>query len=99
MFSSNSFGTHSSDELSIFAPIYQCCLFRHSMLQKLLQFHQGPIHLGEALKRSLRTEAIHPVLVAEHYEAIDRRVNIILKAVAECVQNHGASKVVFNDGF
>ena len=69
------------------------------MLQKLLRFHKGPVHLGEALKRSLRSEAIHPVLIDEHFEALDRRVNIILKAVAECVENHGADKVVFDDGY
>ena len=69
------------------------------MLQKLLEFHVGPVHLGETLKKSLRKEAIHPVLIDEHFEAIDRRVNYTLKAVAECVQNYGADKVVFNDGF
>ena len=69
------------------------------MLQKLLRFHQGPIHLGEAMKRSLSTEAIHPVLIDEHFEAMDRRVNFTLRAVADCVQNHGADKVVFNDGY
>ncbi len=69
------------------------------MLQKLLRFHLGPVHLGEALKRSLNTEAIAPVLIDEHFEAVDRRVNITLKAVAECVQTHGAKKVVFHDGY
>lgn len=69
------------------------------MLEKLLGFLQGPVHLGEAMKMSMKTEAIHPVLIDEHFEALDRRVNITLRAVAECVKNHGADKVVIDDGY
>lgn len=97
LFSAHRFGTHSRDEISVIAPVYQCCVFRYSMLLKLLSFHKGPVHLGEALKRSMATEAIAPVLIDEHYEAVDRRVNHTLKLVAECVRKYGARRVVIDD--
>ncbi len=68
------------------------------MLQKLLKFHRGPVHLGQAMKESLQSEPISPVLIDEHYIAMDRRVNITLRTVADCIKKYGADKVIHDDG-
>jgi hypothetical protein len=51
---------------------------RSSTLSTLLQFHTGPISLGSALKKSLHSDPVDPVLADNHFKAIDRRVGIIL---------------------
>ena len=45
----------------------------------LLQYHNGPKSLGEALKASLKADPVNPVLVDSHFAAVDRRVGIILQ--------------------
>jgi len=47
-------------------------------LSTLLQFHNSPVSLGEALKKSLKRDPIDPVLADKHFKAIDRRIGIIL---------------------
>ena len=52
---------------------------RSSTLTTLLQYHNGPKTLGEALKASLKSDPVTPVLVDSHFAAVDRRVGIILQ--------------------
>jgi len=85
------FGRPHFDELSILAPIYQCCMIRSSTLNTLVKFHQGPQSLGDALKQSLKTDAVSPVLLDDQFVAIDRRVSLILQVIRECLtssENH-----------
>lgn len=94
------FGKPRYDDLSILAPVYQCCLFRYSTLQTLLTYNSGPVTLGEALKTAMAKDTISPILLDPHFAAIDRRVKIILKTVYKCIQKNGSAlKVVFDDGF
>ena len=73
------FGRPNHDEVSILAPLYQCCMLRSSTLSALLRFHTGPISLGQALRQSTRADPVYPILVEPHFRAVDRRVGIILQ--------------------
>ncbi|CAG7834153.1 unnamed protein product [Allacma fusca] len=79
------FGRAKHDELSILAPLYQCCVIRKSTLETLLKFHIGPIKLSAALRKSLRKDPLNPILWETHLSALDRRLNLILKHVRQCV--------------
>ncbi|KAF5302508.1 hypothetical protein FQR65_LT00880 [Abscondita terminalis] len=80
------FGKPYHDELSILAPVLQCCMVRQSTLQTLLKFHNGPVKLSAALRKSLEKDPVAPVLWEPHLEALDRRVQIILRGIRDCLQ-------------
>lgn len=80
------FGRPYHDELSILAPLLQCCLIRSTTLETLLLFHNGPKSLSEQLRESMGSDPIVPVLWEPHMVALDRRVAIILQAVRDCVK-------------
>uniref|UniRef100_A0A182N4U7 Fam20C domain-containing protein n=1 Tax=Anopheles dirus TaxID=7168 RepID=A0A182N4U7_9DIPT len=79
------FGKPFHDELSILAPVLQCCLIRASTLETLLRFHNGPRSLSEAMRESMGVDPIAPVLWEPHLTALDRRVAIVLQAVRDCI--------------
>ena len=94
------FGKAFWDEISILAPIYQCCLMRYSTLQKLLKFDHGPVKLSDAMRDMASRDLVAPILLEQHLFALDRRTKIILKTVYKCIQKNGSpSKVVIDDGF
>ncbi|KAF5285801.1 hypothetical protein FQA39_LY04262 [Lamprigera yunnana] len=80
------FGKPFHDELSILAPVLQCCMVRQSTLETLLKFHNGPVKLSAALRKSLEKDPVAPVLWEPHLEALDRRVQIILRGIRDCLQ-------------
>jgi len=94
------FGRSKHDELTILAPLYQCCMIRSTTLQKLLKYHnaKGPQStLGFALKTSLEKDAVRPVLLDAHYQAVDRRMAIILKVLRQCLKAaNGPAEVIFS---
>lgn len=79
------FGRSSHDEMSILAPLYQCCVIRQSTVSMLLSYHTGPTSLGAALNKSLSSDPINPVLTNQHLDAVDRRVGLVLQVVRECL--------------
>ena len=87
------------DDLSILAPIYQCCLFRYSTLEKLFRFYQGPKHLSDLMRDIMSSDPINPVLLERHLVALDRRVKIILKTVYKCIAKNSLHRVLVDDGF
>ena len=69
------FGKPGSDELTILAPIYQCCMIRSSTLETLLKFQTSTdLSLGQALKLSLEKDPVTPVLLDTHFEAIGKTI-------------------------
>ncbi|KAH9640746.1 hypothetical protein HF086_007317, partial [Spodoptera exigua] len=78
------FGKAFHDELSILAPLLQCCLVRHTTLAMLLKFHNG-VPLSKVLRESLKLDPLNPILWEPHLLALDRRVLIILDAIRNCV--------------
>lgn len=79
------FGKPFHDEISILAPVLQCCMMRSSTLEMLLKYHNGK-KLSDTLRDTLSTDPIAPVLWEPHLAALDRRVGIILQAIRDCLK-------------
>jgi len=79
------FGKSGHDEMSILAPLYQCCMIRSSTLKTLLSFHNGDKTLSSDLNQSMSSDPINPVLLDKHLLALDRRLGTILGVVRDCV--------------
>lgn len=80
------FGKPFHDELSILAPLLQCCMIRESTLTTLLNFHNGkPLKLSEAMRKSMEVDPVAPILWEPHLKALDRRVGIILRGIRDCL--------------
>merc|ERR1711962_1734834 len=67
------FGRSGHDELSILAPLYQCCLVRSSTVEMLLSYHTGP-SLSSTLTNVMAADPISPVPEDKHLLALDRRL-------------------------
>lgn len=91
------FGKAHHDELSILAPLYQCCLVRQSTLRRLLELHNGDQRLSEIMRRSLKSDPVYPVLTDAHLSALDRRLRVVLEVIRECVADRTADEVVVWD--
>ena len=93
------FGHPDFDELSIMAPLYQCCLVRHSTLEKLLSFQRSPNRrLSQAFIESSKKDPIYPLVRDDFPPALDRRLETILETIRKCVKVNGFENVVFDDG-
>ncbi|XP_059047128.1 extracellular serine/threonine protein CG31145 [Achroia grisella] len=79
------FGKAFHDELSILAPLLQCCTVRHTTLSILLKFHNGT-PLSKVLRDTMQADPVSPILWEPHLAALDRRITIILDAIRKCVQ-------------
>ncbi|XP_068631598.1 extracellular serine/threonine protein CG31145 isoform X1 [Battus philenor] len=79
------FGKAFHDELSILAPLLQCCVLRHTTLAALLKFNNG-IPLSKVLRESMKADPVSPILWEPHLAAVDRRIGLILDAVRKCVE-------------
>ncbi|XP_076309113.1 extracellular serine/threonine protein CG31145-like isoform X3 [Tachypleus tridentatus] len=91
------FGKAHHDEVSILAPIYQCCIIRQSTLKRLLKLYLGPIRFSDIMRKSLSKDPISPVLTEAHLLALDRRLSIILDVVRDCLQKQRPDEVIIYD--
>lgn len=89
-----SFGRPFFDDMSILAPLTQCCVIRSSTTKKLLSFHHGPKSFSAALNESLSKDPLFPIVSNDHLVAIDRRVEIILKGIRKCVDKKYIKNVI-----
>lgn len=87
------------DEITILAPIQQCCRVRHSTLQKLMLYDEGPYRLSELLDYSTSSDPLYPILINGYLKAADRRVKITLNEIQNCIVRLGWANVVVDDGF
>ncbi len=88
------FGKHSSDEISILAPLEQCCKIRWKTWRVLLNIQsQNSGKLGDLLHDVLEEDLLTPVLANPHYDALDRRFSIVMKAIQNCIENNSPSHV------
>ena len=72
-------------------------MMRLSTLETLLRFHNSKPSLGQSLKKSLDSDPVKPVLVEDHYDAVDRRVGLVLKIMREClVEAEHLNDVIFS---
>ncbi|XP_055266485.1 extracellular serine/threonine protein kinase FAM20C [Moschus berezovskii] len=91
------FGKHSHDELSILAPLQQCCRIRRSTYLRLQLLAKAEHRLSLLMAESLRADLVAPVLFQPHLEALDRRLRIVLQVVGDCVEKDGLHSVVEDD--
>ncbi|ESP03996.1 hypothetical protein LOTGIDRAFT_156599 [Lottia gigantea] len=92
------FGKPNKDEMTIIAPVLQCCLIRYSTYMKLVKFYIGPQKLSEVWRHFADSESIAPILLRPHLIAMDRRVTIILQIIEKCLQDNPVDKVIVDDG-
>nr|XP_056718137.1 pseudokinase FAM20A [Euleptes europaea] len=90
------FGKHSHDEISILAPLIQCCLIKKTTLLRLQLLAQPDFRLSDVMRESLLQDRLTPVLTEPHLLALDRRLQIILKTVEKCIETNGEDIVVAN---
>ncbi|CAF3362099.1 unnamed protein product [Rotaria socialis] len=92
-----SFGRYDHDELTILAPIRQCCLFRYSTFARLHRvYRQG---LSTLVTRSLENgEKLQKILIDEHVAALDRRLEILFDHLHVCIKTHTVKGVMVDDG-
>lgn len=64
--------------------MYTVLVLYHIFL--LFSYHNGPVKLSKAMRRSMAKDPVAPVLWEPHLEALDRRVEIILKGIRDCLQ-------------
>ncbi|KAL4605034.1 pseudokinase FAM20A [Arapaima gigas] len=91
------FGRHSHDEMSILAPLTQCCTIKKSTLLRLKLLSQVDYQLSEVMREALSGDPLQPVLTEPHLRALDRRLQHILRAVWRCVRRLGEARVVVLD--
>ncbi|GBP71423.1 hypothetical protein EVAR_88581_1 [Eumeta japonica] len=90
------FGKAYHDELSILAPLLQCCLIRHTTLEVLLKFHNGT-PLSSVVRESMKSDPVNPVLWEPHLIALDRRIGIVLDAIRRCIDKSDQPPQGIND--
>ncbi|XP_066490263.1 extracellular serine/threonine protein kinase FAM20C-like [Tiliqua scincoides] len=90
------FGRHSHDEMSILAPLQQCCIIRKSTFLRLQLLAMDPYRLSDVMRESLASDPLSPVLSELHLEALDRRLQKVLAMVENCIQKQN-KKVLIDD--
>jgi hypothetical protein len=92
-----SFGRYDTDDLSILAPIRQCCFFRYTTFARLYRiYHKG---LSKLVADSLRIgEQLQMILVEEHLIAMDRRLEILFAHLDTCIKIYTVKGVMIDDG-
>ncbi|CAG2118422.1 unnamed protein product, partial [Medioppia subpectinata] len=88
------FGQPYHDELSILAPLAQCCVIRQTTLKRVLSFTQPDNRLSHVMRKSLSADPVNPVLSEQNLVALDRRVNIILQTVRDCISQKPNEEVI-----
>lgn len=64
----------------------------------VIRFQSGPQRLSEAMRASMSIDPVSPILWEPHMRALDRRLNIILQIVRECVvKARDPLHVIIND--
>ncbi|XP_055518979.1 extracellular serine/threonine protein kinase FAM20C-like [Leucoraja erinacea] len=91
------FGRHSRDEVSILAPLQQCCRIRRSTFLRLQLLASDAYRLSDVMRESLRADPLSPILAEPHLAALNRRLLTVLQTTAHCIKQHGEHSVLQND--
>ncbi|KAI5609728.1 pseudokinase FAM20A isoform X1, partial [Silurus asotus] len=91
------FGKHSYDEISILAPLTQCCMIKRSTFLRLQLLLQPEYRLSDVIRESLARDPLRPILTELHLQALDRRLERVVRSVSRCVKKLGEAKVVVTD--
>lgn len=91
------FGKHSHDEVSILAPLSQCCRVKKSTHMRLQLLAKEEYKLSALMEESLQRDSLAPILIQPHLEAMDRRLRLMLQVLGDCIEKEGYSSVVEDD--
>lgn len=70
------------------------CRVRRSTWDRLEVFSASDERLSEVLEESLRRDPLTPILTRQHLDAIDRRLQLIVTAIEQCIARHGKNVVL-----
>lgn len=70
---------------------------KRTTLLRLQLLAEPEYRLSDMMRESLLQDRLAPVLTEPHLLALDRRLQLILKAVRKCIDTYGEAKVVAND--
>lgn len=91
------FGRHAQDEMSILAPLSQCCMIKRSTLLRLQLLARPEFRLSDVMRESLQGDTLRPILTEPHLTALDRRLQKVLRVVQRCVRRLGEDEVITKD--
>lgn len=66
-------------------------------LPAFYRYHNGPKSLAQLMRESMAVDPIAPVLWEPHLTALDRRAQIILKGIRDCINKNSVDDVVILD--
>lgn len=92
-----SFGKIFQDEMSILAPVKQCCLIRYSTFSRLKYLYKN--QFSKLLDESLRLDPLYPILTRNHLKSVDRRLRIIFEELINCARKYPLSEIIIDDGY
>ncbi|XP_050069736.1 glycosaminoglycan xylosylkinase homolog [Anopheles maculipalpis] len=81
------FGNPFIDHIDILAPLYQCCIIRRTTWERLLIFSGGA--LTETLEELNKLDLLYPLVINEHYTALERRLLYVYSTVELCREKFG----------
>lgn len=58
---------------------------------------QTDYRLSDVMRESLARDPLRPILTEPHLQALDRRLERVLRSVSRCVKKLGEAKVVVTD--
>ncbi|KAJ8039961.1 Extracellular serine/threonine protein kinase FAM20C [Holothuria leucospilota] len=87
------FGNPLKDDITFLTPIKECCRFRNSTYQRMLQLTKDDSKLGDRMRASLSKDPLNPVLTEDFFPALDRRLNQAVDALNECISQFGYDTV------
>lgn len=58
---------------------------------------QPEYHLSDVMRESLAQDPLRPILTELHLQALDRRLERVVRSVTRCVKKLGEAKVVVTD--
>ncbi|XP_072270117.1 pseudokinase FAM20A [Pyxicephalus adspersus] len=88
------FGQHSHDEMTILAPLYQCCMLKNDTWQRLNLLVLPEYRLSDIMRESLISDRLSKILTEPHLQALDRRLETVLRVVRRCIRVHGVEAVL-----
>jgi hypothetical protein len=92
-----SFGNAAHDENTILAPIDQCKRIRSSTLNRLRDLTDGV--LSHVIRHVTSADPIAPLLSSAYYEAMERRLAIVLHSIDTYIRQSFAESVIVSDGY
>lgn len=70
---------------------------KRSTLLRLKLLARSEYRLSDVMRESLSRDPLTPVLTEAHLEALDRRLEHVLRTVGRCVKKLGETQVVVTD--